>query len=94
MSDLEEALIRAMDALIKEGGNPEHIWHPEYVGTGENSHARWCQHHNQYHGILHVCPFYPETLKDYLVAEGSRFARNVRDPEWIAKNRAAEAANE
>ena len=55
------------------------------LGKGESSHARWCEKHNNYHGILFICDSYPDDLKQKLVKDRETFRKNLNDPEWVKK---------
>lgn len=55
------------------------------VGTGNWAHVRWCNTCSGYHGMLYVCPDYPEDVKQMLREKGDQFLKDVHDPEWIKK---------
>lgn len=51
--------------------------------------ARWCTPCGHYHGPLYVCDAYPPELRAEVRGASDQQVANLRDPKWIAEQRAA-----
>ena len=59
------------------------------LGKDNWSHARWCNTHKQYHGVLYVCPSYSANLKAELEKQGQDWANKLNDPYWVRQQEKA-----
>lgn len=50
-----------------------------------NVHCESCGH---LHGPLYVCPSYSDEQKSAIQAKADRFRANLRDPQWVAEQKA------
>ncbi len=55
----------------------------------ESDGARWCEPCDHYHGPLYVCEAYPPELRAEVQAASDQHIANLRDPKWVAEQRAA-----
>ena len=47
--------------------------------------GRWCESHQQFHGLLHCCEKYPQELLDELEIKNLKHVENLRSKKWCEK---------
>ena len=53
------------------------------LGVDEKSHLRWCEVHDQYHGVFYECESYPQEVLNSIRTSSNAFAENLNNPEWV-----------
>lgn len=46
------------------------------------SHANWCEHCKQYHGVFYICEYYDTEKQGRIREDGERFRENINDQKW------------
>jgi len=48
------------------------------------SHCRWCDFHQQYHGILYPCKSYTKEILAVIKSDRDKHVGQLCDGEWVA----------